>query len=469
MSIKSISQADHAMIVFLAQAFVASGPDPKVEAVFRKHARILFNNLPNPQGVPSNAKIKMFAEKIADLAIDTEDTKLCIKLLQLTKTIRSALKKVSSSITVPALEQTNAQKIDNHNSRAAKSLSPDRPAVPLYPYSKQDKKQAKKQREMIRAFSFSSSDKTPIYSETVKLVGSEVKICAARGHRPTMEDRFLAQTLCFEEDGIVFHANLFGVFDGHHGSNVVDYVVENLPAEITKIFNEKGYSKERIYPHLKEAVANLHETAIEKGLTGGTTAVFGFKMEGSNDLFIANIGDSTAFLNRSGTAIPLSIPQKPELTYTTVLNAPTLTLNKYARELLDNGVKLNVFTDPHLEEETLNGKAMVLSPIFDSKNGSLPLLLGILHKLHMDMARSIGDRPFAKWAKHTPEIFGILLQPGDQLIMHSDGVTMTPGTIVDILSWDKIQRCSTDETLQCLVQASTPNRDNICAMSVTFT
>jgi len=287
-----------------------------------------------------------------------------------------------------------------------------------------------------------------------------------------MEDRFLAVPLQFQANGETYTADLFGVFDGHGGSQTVGFVVSSLArflqTQLEMRLENKMPNEEDIFFALREAVNHAHQECMHQLLQGGTTAVFGFKLTDSNDIWTANVGDSSAFLDRHGEAIPMSIEQKPLYLYDASPNeAAPYSPNKYAVELLKRHVKVNDGKGL-TEKELVQGKKMIMTSLGKDKDNNHHLVLGIPNKHHLDMSRSIGDTAFDKWKKHSPEIFRQTLQPGDLLVLHSDGVKGSPPVVARIFETEAQNGTPTKETLEHLVQAAIRDNDNVCAMAVSF-
>jgi serine/threonine protein phosphatase PrpC len=103
--------------------------------------------------------------------------------------------------------------------------------------------------------------------------------------------------------------SLFGVFDGHGGSEVAEYVAKRLPKEILRLWNsssaplaetelpsstqitEAFFQTDR-YLHSKRALA----PRISKQGSTAVVALVDRKPDGRFDIVVANIGDSEAFL-----------------------------------------------------------------------------------------------------------------------------------------------------------------------------
>lgn len=369
-------------------------------------------------------------------------------------------------------------RIWEHNNKAKETqrlLESRRTNFANYPATKEDKEKLKELRVPISSMSdflknpdSDPTDRFHFLSEGVTMQSCSVEIACAIGLRPYMEDRYVAMPFSFDANGQDYEAELFGVFDGHNGSRIAEYVqrsiAKRLREKLELRLNNKDVNEDDIFYALKEAVSSLHNDIQSKGYEDGTTAVIGFKLTESDELWVANIGDSRAYLNRNGKLIPMSIDQKPYLVkekWEEIYHE-----NEYVRQLYKKDVAISKNLHKELRG-VLEGSKMVLSH-FDRVGNVFHMQLGITGEHHLDMTRSIGDLSFDKWKKSTPEIFRQKILPGDQLIMHSDGVAVDMKSVVKIVENDKNSGFSAKETVEDLVHASIVDGDNITAMIISF-
>jgi serine/threonine protein phosphatase PrpC len=383
--------------------------------------------------------------------------------------IRDAAKTAPGSAKKPL-----SQKIAERNKRALEAFPKKDSTFKGYPFTQQEKSKARESRVPIGSINAFSKETTKfqILSEAKTLYSCSSSTACAMGKREYMEDRSLAVAFTFQANGKTYAADLFGVFDGHGGSKTVDYVKDNLVSRLqdrlqcqlkTQEPNDLGISYA-----LKGTISSLHLDVMHKGFSDGTTAIIGFKLANTDELWTANIGDSSAYLNRNGTAIPMSIEQKPfyleegskplgaKISY----DQP----NEYAKQLEKDGV--SIYREDSEDASLFHAKEKMTMVYDGSIRNKHFMRLGI-PKYTLDMARSIGDPFFHEWKRYTPEIFKQTVQPGDQLIMHSDGVK-DPQSVIHAVESDKKAGCSIDETVACLVQSSISNSDNVCVTIVSF-
>eukprot|EP00811_Abedinium_folium_P033246 NODE_6224_length_1692_cov_3.556550.p1 GENE.NODE_6224_length_1692_cov_3.556550~~NODE_6224_length_1692_cov_3.556550.p1 ORF type:complete len:453 (+),score=110.58 NODE_6224_length_1692_cov_3.556550:119-1360(+) len=155
------------------------------------------------------------------------------------------------------------------------------------------------------------------------------------GGRVANEDRLVA-------NDIYDLGFLAGIFDGHGGTNCVDYVSQRLPQALYECYGERARRTGLLTPALEEELIRasldeafavvdaefLREARVQE-VRDGTTAVVallahGFEASSSSSssvpgcsggvakLFVANCGDSRAILVRGRKALPLSEDHKPE-------------------------------------------------------------------------------------------------------------------------------------------------------------
>jgi serine/threonine protein phosphatase PrpC len=107
------------------------------------------------------------------------------------------------------------------------------------------------------------------------------------------------------------NVNFFGVYDGHGGKNVSDYIQKN----ISNYFLDKKVN----YPLSKKHVISIYDN-IQKSLkqhkwayVSGTTCLIAvhFKYNGNDYLNVLNTGDSRCILCRDNFAMPLTKDHKP--------------------------------------------------------------------------------------------------------------------------------------------------------------
>jgi len=164
-------------------------------------------------------------------------------------------------------------------------------------------------------------------------------LAAIQGRREAMEDRFAIQT-----NIPVYHEkansqkkkqiHLFGVFDGHGGSEAADFVSSHLFSEILnqnvrepfldRMEDDNSFSKQnaftKVFKDLDDQFAmEFGESSLFQGTTGVVLMLASSSSVDPIDgrtikkrkAFVANVGDSRAILYKNNRVEPLSIDNKP--------------------------------------------------------------------------------------------------------------------------------------------------------------
>ncbi|OMJ94111.1 hypothetical protein SteCoe_2741 [Stentor coeruleus] len=150
--------------------------------------------------------------------------------------------------------------------------------------------------------------------------------CEMQGWRNTMEDAKLVN-LSLSDTSMIF-----GVFDGHGGKEVAEFVSRHFCQEL---ISNRSYQNRNYEQALKETFLRMDELiktqdglkeviriakdlpdnypvqADPSMLVAGCTSVVSLLV--NNTLYVANAGDSRCILCRDGKAIELSQDHKPEL------------------------------------------------------------------------------------------------------------------------------------------------------------
>ncbi|TVU16432.1 hypothetical protein EJB05_39995 [Eragrostis curvula] len=127
------------------------------------------------------------------------------------------------------------------------------------------------------------------------------------GKRASMEDFYEAKIDCV--DGHI--VGLFGVFDGHGGSKVAEYVQQNLFSNLIKhpkFISDTKVAIDDAYKSTDSEFLESDSTQNQCGSTASTAVLVGDR------LFVANVGDSRAIICRGGNAIAVSKDHKPDQT-----------------------------------------------------------------------------------------------------------------------------------------------------------
>lgn len=155
----------------------------------------------------------------------------------------------------------------------------------------------------------------PLCTKVKEIHGKEIGMASCQGGRAEMEDQDLATTLTFFTNHQKFTAELYGVFDGHAGKRAAIFVKENLPHCLAEALENKPHlDHQTITCAFKESFKRLDEAFAR--LYGpreisGTTAVVAMIL--NDELWIANVGDSRAIIDKEGKMIQLSEDAVPTI------------------------------------------------------------------------------------------------------------------------------------------------------------
>ncbi|CAD6259220.1 unnamed protein product [Miscanthus lutarioriparius] len=122
-----------------------------------------------------------------------------------------------------------------------------------------------------------------------------------------MEDFYETKIDCV--DGQII--GLFGVFDGHGGAKVAEYVKENLFNNLVshpKFISDTKVAIDDAYKSTDSEFLESDSSQNQCGSTASTAVLVGDR------LFVANVGDSRAIICREGNAIAVSKDHKPDQT-----------------------------------------------------------------------------------------------------------------------------------------------------------
>jgi len=203
----------------------------------------------------------------------------------------------------------------------------------------------------------------------------KVYFYSLQGKRPTQEDNHVIN-INLNKNNNSSNINLLGVFDGHGGKAVSNYLKKYLPAFYTNkidVFNKtKDFTKYtyNTYNSLQDNLKKLHPKAAEYC---GSTACIAIHAT-NNILWIVNVGDSRAILcDKNGIAKQLSFDHKPNV------------------------------IDEKNRIEKLGGKIT-----FDGNDWRIKSL---------SLSRAFGDLDCAPYVTHHPDIFKYKINSNDKFII----------------------------------------------------
>lgn len=203
---------------------------------------------------------------------------------------------------------------------------------------------------------------------------------ANQGHRQYMEDRCDIQ-----EYGDWYY---FGVFDGHGGDFVSQYLKENLGDEIKKNISKNTNTSisDRLIQVFEQANAQLKKDHLQESLHCGSTAIVALVNKKNGTVYFVNTGDSRAISSLSHSTVDHKPTCKNEI----------LRVGKH--NIWENGIMrlggslaiTRSFGDFDLEKHGLIATPEISTFTIDSDHASLVLATdGIWDKLSNDEVRKI--------------------------------------------------------------------------------
>lgn len=157
---------------------------------------------------------------------------------------------------------------------------------------------------------YSQSAQMPRYVthvETPALKNFEVAIGFMQGDRKSMEDSHLATTIQVKGQEIA----VFGIFDGHGGSQTAKLVSQKLAVYLQKELSSfQELDDVAVWNALKNAFVKLNDY-VTKQTTDGATATVALVF--NNTVYTANTGDSRTILSQNDLSVQLSEDSSPTM------------------------------------------------------------------------------------------------------------------------------------------------------------
>jgi serine/threonine protein phosphatase PrpC len=141
----------------------------------------------------------------------------------------------------------------------------------------------------------------------------EVHYTSVKGRRNANEDK---HTIVLNINGTskeLALLNLFGIYDGHGGSKVSEYLEENIPTYYCQKQHIAPFSKEYHYKIFSQIQKELLESKI--GYSMGSTCLLNIMYKYNNDIHmnIVNLGDSRlTIIYKNGQSKQITIDHKPD-------------------------------------------------------------------------------------------------------------------------------------------------------------
>ncbi|KAH7290148.1 hypothetical protein KP509_30G033900 [Ceratopteris richardii] len=140
----------------------------------------------------------------------------------------------------------------------------------------------------------------PVASEIEGIDGHSFAVAFKSGRRDCMEDAHVVITNFQKKPDQAF----FGIFDGHGGKRVAEFLSQNLIHHIEEAIQDLNGGKDCLGSALRASYMSADAEIADKGLEGGACTISAFLREGQ--LLVANAGDCKAVLCREGKAEVLS-------------------------------------------------------------------------------------------------------------------------------------------------------------------
>jgi len=121
------------------------------------------------------------------------------------------------------------------------------------------------------------------------------------------------ESVCFDVFDKKEHIAFFGVYDGHGGKQAVKYTAEHLHLNVAEALKDKKWTEEDMAAVWKTSFLATDEAMKNEKISySGTTVVTALIVQEktAKHLFVANVGDARAVLNRGDTALRLTIDHK---------------------------------------------------------------------------------------------------------------------------------------------------------------
>jgi protein phosphatase 1L len=227
-----------------------------------------------------------------------------------------------------------------------------------------------------------------------------VHVFSLKGERDENEDAYNIALKLNNPDNLCARVNLFGIYDGHGGDFVSNYLCKNIKKQFVNLKSGVEYplSTEfvnKTYEDFDKELSNKHKMESEE--CGSTCLlVCHFKKNMKDYINILNTGDSRCVICRNNIAMPLTKDHKP------------------SQPDEENRIK-------KLGGKIRTDKKSKISRIDD-----------------LSVSRSFGDHISSKYVTYKPDIYKYKLSRGDKfLVIACDGL------------WDV---CSNDEVINFVIR-----------------
>lgn len=141
----------------------------------------------------------------------------------------------------------------------------------------------------------------------------EIHFTSVTGRRERNEDRHTIVLNINEMSKELSALNLFGIYDGHGGTKVSEYLEEHIPTFYCQKHLTPPFSKEYHYKIFEQIQKNLLESKI--GYSMGSTCLLNIMYKYNNEIHmnIVNLGDSRlTIVYKNGKSNQITTDHKPD-------------------------------------------------------------------------------------------------------------------------------------------------------------
>lgn len=137
----------------------------------------------------------------------------------------------------------------------------------------------------------------------------------AMGRRSSMEDRH--RVYCPVDDGPAAGMGFFGVYDGHAGPQVAEFLKQHLHTHIISALpvgarGQASLAHPALPAFIEEAFAEVDQAVLDDPTLEAAGSCALIALTGPASVLLAHVGDCIALLCSAGRAVQLSRPHKPD-------------------------------------------------------------------------------------------------------------------------------------------------------------
>ena len=196
-----------------------------------------------------------------------------------------------------------------------------------------------------------------------------------KGERPTNEDGHNIIMCLNDNDGSKAKVNYYGIYDGHGGKFVSNFLSENFPVFFIDKTTRYPLQKSAVYKHYDKIQNTLFTEHEKESKECGSTClvVCHFRISDIDYLNILNTGDSRCVLCRNNIALTLTRDHKPD------------------------------WPDEYARITQLGGKVKKVGDTYRIDD--------------LSVSRAFGDKQSSKYVTHRPDIYKYKITKKDKFII----------------------------------------------------